>query len=88
MCVILIAFTNVSGVFIQSIGKPVKSSILSLARQLVFLIPLILLFASVWGVEGALWAGPVADSLAFILAVVFVALEFRNMKENKKQTVS
>lgn len=88
MCVILIAFTNVSGVFIQSIGKPVKSSVLSLARQLVFLIPLILLFASVWGVEGALWAGPVADSLAFILAVVFVALEFGNMKENKKQTVS
>lgn len=83
MCVILIAFTNVAGVFIQSIGKPVKSSILSLARQLVFLIPLILLFASIWGVEGALWAGPVADSLAFILAVVFVVLEFRKMKIEK-----
>lgn len=85
MCVILIAFTNVSGVFIQSVGKPLKSSILSLARQLVFLIPLILLFAAIWGVEGALWAGPVADSLAFILAVVFVVMEFKGMRENEQQ---
>lgn len=87
MCVILIAFTNVAGVFIQSIGKPVKSSVLSLSRQLVFLIPFILLFAAMWGVEGALWAGPMADSLAFILAVIFVVLEFRNMKDSKMQTV-
>lgn len=85
MCVILIAFTNVAGVFIQSIGKPVKSSILSLSRQLVFLIPLILIFSYIWGVEGALWAGPVADSLAFILAVVFTMMEFRNMKDDEKQ---
>lgn len=40
-----------------------------------------------WGVEGALWAGPVADTLAFILAVIFVILEFRNMKNDEKQKV-
>lgn len=87
MCVIFIAFTNVAGVFIQSIGKPVKSSILSLARQLVFLIPLILIFAYIWGVEGALWAGPLADSLAFILAIVFIVLEFRKTKDDSGQKV-
>lgn len=54
---------------------------------MVFLIPLILLFAAMWGVEGALWAGPVADTLAFILAVIFVILEFRNMKNDEKQKV-
>lgn len=80
MFVVLIAFTNVAGVFIQSVGKPLKSSVLSLSRQIVFLIPAILIFAAVWGVEGALWAGPVADGLAFILAVVFVVLEFKSMK--------
>lgn len=86
MCVVLIAFTNIAGVFIQSVGKPLKSSILSLSRQLVFLIPLILIFAAMWGVEGALWAGPVADSLAFILAVAFVVLEFKSM-EKKLQNI-
>lgn len=84
MFVVLIAFTNVAGVFIQSVGKPLKSSILSLSRQIVFLIPAILIFAAIWGVEGALWAGPVADGLAFILAVVFVALEFRSMKNEEE----
>ena len=80
MLCILISFQTVAGVFIQSVGKPLKSAILSLSRQVVFLIPAILIFAWAFGVEGVLWAGPVADGLAFILAVVFVWLEIKNMR--------
>ncbi|MDE5898700.1 MAG: MATE family efflux transporter [Treponemataceae bacterium] len=83
MFCILIAFQTVAGVFIQSVGKPLMSSILSLARQVVFLIPLIILFGYLWGVEGPLWAGPVADGLAFIMAVAFVEIECKKMKKNK-----
>lgn len=84
MFVVLISFQTVVGVFIQSVGKPLKSSVLSLARQCVFLIPLIILFGYLWGVEGPLWAGPVADGLAFILAVVFTVSEFRKMSTTDK----
>lgn len=75
------AFQMASGVFIQSIGKPVVSMILSLLRQVVFLIPLILIMSSIWGLNGALWACPVADALACIVSIILVVREFRNMKE-------
>ncbi|MBD5103647.1 MAG: MATE family efflux transporter [Ruminococcaceae bacterium] len=80
MLCILISFQTVAGVFIQSVGKPLKSAILSLSRQVIFLIPAILIFAWTLGVEGVLWAGPLADGLAFVLAVVFVRLELKNMR--------
>lgn len=77
MFVILVAAVNVSGVFIQSVGKPVKSSVLALARQVICQCPAIVIFAAIGGVEAALWAGPVADAIAFILAVAFMIYEFK-----------
>ncbi|MBO5199435.1 MAG: MATE family efflux transporter [Lachnospiraceae bacterium] len=77
MFVILVAVVNVSGVFIQSVGKPVKSSIITLARQVVFQCPAIVIFAVAGGVEAALWAGPVADAIAFIITMAFMIYEFK-----------
>ena len=45
---------------------------LSLSRQIVFLIPLTLLLPVFLGVDGALWAAPAADLLAFITAIVML----------------
>ena len=80
MFVILVAVVNVSGVFIQSIGKPVKSCILTLVRQVICQCPAILIFAALGGVEAALWAGPAADGVAFIIAVVFMIYEFKQIR--------
>lgn len=52
------------------VGKPVKSAILSLARQIIFFIPAALILPTFMGVEGVLWTGPVADGLAFVLSLV------------------
>ena len=83
MFVILIAVVNVSGVFIQSIGKPVKSAVLTLVRQVICQCPAIVIFAAVGGVEAALWAGPVADGIAFLMAVVFMIYEVRQRGRTK-----
>lgn len=83
MFVILIAVVNVSGVFIQSIGKPVKSAVLTLVRQVICQCLAIVIFAAVGGVEAALWAGPVADGIAFLMAVVFMIYEFRQIGRTK-----
>lgn len=80
MFVILVAVVNVSGVFIQSIGKPVKSCILTLVRQVICQCPAIVIFAVLGGVEAALWAGPAADGVAFIIAVVFMIYEFKQIR--------
>ena len=57
-----------SGIFFQAIGKSIKSSILSLSRQILFLIPAMIILSKMFGIIGALCAGPVADGLAFVIA--------------------
>ena len=74
-----------SGIFFQAIGKSVKSAILSLSRQIVFLIPALIILGNVFGIGGILYAGPLADGLAFILAVAFLALEIRSLNKNQIQ---
>ena len=55
-----------SGIFFQAIGKSAKSAILSLSRQVLFLIPAMILLGQTFGMKGFLYSGPFADGLAFI----------------------
>ena len=75
-----------SGIFFQAIGKSSRSAILSLSRQILFLIPAMFIFSKMFGVIGILSAGPVADGLAFILATGFLVYEVKNL--NKHSTKS
>lgn len=69
----------VSGVFFQAIRKPTQATALSLARQIIFLLPATLLLPLALGVEGVLWAGPVADVLAFIVAVTLLRINWKKL---------
>lgn len=75
-------FQTVAAIFLQAIGKPVKSAIVTLARQIVFLIPAALLLPKALGVVGVLWAGPVADGLAFVLALALILYEINKFKHS------
>ncbi len=68
-----------SGIFFQAIGKSIKSVILSLSRQILFLVPSMLVLSRAFGINGVLSAGPVADGTAFILAVVLLIFEVKNL---------
>ncbi len=72
-------FQLVSGIFFQAIGKPVYSAVLSLSRQVLFLIPAMIIYPIFMGVEGILWAGPTADGMAFILATVLLIRNYRKL---------
>ena len=72
-------FQTVSAIFFQSIGKPVLSGAISLSRQIVFLIPAIMILRSFMGIRGVLWAGPVADGLAFLFALVLILAEMKKI---------
>ena len=67
--------------FFTAIGKALKGLLLSLTRQVFFLIPLILLLPIKFGIFGILLAGPVADFIAFVVSVVFIAKEFKRLRE-------
>ena len=68
-----------SGIFFQAIGKSSKSAILSLSRQILFLIPAMVTFGSIWGIRGVLFSGPFADCLAFIIAAILLTLEVKHL---------
>lgn len=67
----------ISSNFFTSIGKPKRGSFLALTRQIIFLLPLIILFPLFMGIDGVMYAGPVADFLAAAVAAVMVWKEFR-----------
>lgn len=70
-----------AGIFFQAIGKSAKSALLSLSRQILFLIPAMLLLGSMFGIKGILYAGPFADGLAFIIAVILLIAEVRYLRK-------
>lgn len=62
-----------------AIGKASKGLLLSLTRQVFFLIPLILVLPLKFGLFGVLLAGPIADFIAFVASVLLVWREFKRM---------
>lgn len=59
----------VTGIFFQSIDKPVQSTVLSLLRQIVILVPCVLILSAVGNVETILFAGPISDGASCILSL-------------------
>ena len=68
-----------SGIFFQAIGKSSRSAILSLSRQILFLLPAMFILSNLFGLIGVLFAGPVADGIAFLLSTTFLLLEVRQL---------
>lgn len=71
----------ITSTFFTSIGKPYKGIFLSLTRQILFLLPLIIAMPLFMGIDGILYSGPIADVLAAIITIIMVLAEFRNMKK-------
>ena len=78
----------ISSNFFSAIGKPVKGLLLSMTRQVFFLIPLILILPLFFGLDGIMFAGPVADSAAFVTTVILIVQEMRHMRGLEKAAAS
>lgn len=76
----------ISSNFFAAIGKPVKGLLLSMTRQVIFLIPLVLILPLFLGLDGILFAGPAADSIAFIVTLCLIAVEMKKMKQMEQPT--
>lgn len=81
-------FQTVAAIYLQAIGKPAKAAIVTLSRQIIFLVPAAMILPMFLGVTGILWSGPVADALAFILAVTLIGIEMKkfNQQEHDEET--
>lgn len=67
--------------YFQAVGKPVQSTILSLSRQILLFIPLLLILPRFWGIDGVWRTAPISDILSVLLTA---ALIFREMKRLPK----
>ncbi|MDE6875571.1 MAG: MATE family efflux transporter [Lachnospiraceae bacterium] len=71
-----------------AIGKPLKGMFLSLTRQIIFLLPLIVALPLAVGIDGILYAGPVADGMAAAVSFVFIARELAGKKYREDAAVA
>ncbi|MGV3322263.1 MATE family efflux transporter [Streptococcus hyovaginalis] len=71
--------------YFTSIGKAWKGTLLSMLRQLILLIPLMILFAHLFGVKGVMLGGPVSDIVTFVVAMLFLVNE---LKQTPKENLS
>lgn len=71
----------ISSNFFSAIGKPFKGIMLSLSRQVIFLIPLMLILPVFLGIDGVMLAAPVADAIAFVFSIIMIRKEFRKMRQ-------
>ena len=77
----------VSSNFFTSMGKAKLGAVVSLTRQVLFLIPLIIIFPIFMGIDGVMYAGPIADAAAIIVSLIFAYREVKRMKNLMKAEV-
>lgn len=79
----LVTFTciiKVISIFFQAVGEPLKAAIVSLMRDIVLFVPLVLILPNVMhSINGVLWAAPVADIIGIIVAGSLAAVYLRRL---------
>ena len=76
----IVGFQMVTGSFFQSIAQPGKAIFLSLSRQLLFLVPFIIIFPHFWGINGVWISLPASDLVSSIITTVLLTNYFRKHK--------
>ncbi len=76
----IIGFQMVSSNFFQSIGKPGMAIYMSLSRQVIFLIPALLILPNYLGIHGIWLSFPIADTLAAVNSAFILTLHFKKIK--------
>ena len=71
----------VTGSFFTSIGKAFKGAFIAMTRQIIFLLPLIIILPKIFGIDGVMYAGPIADAMALIVTILFIRREIKNIKK-------
>lgn len=66
-------------IFFQSVGKALPSTALSFLRQIILLIPAIVILGNIASVEGILWAGPFSDGVSGIISILVVVIYWKRI---------
>lgn len=78
----VVGFQMVTSNFFQSIGMAGKAIFLSLTRQMLFLLPLVIILPNYFGEDGVWYSMPVSDAIASIVAAVMLAMQYRKFSKH------
>lgn len=81
----IIGFQMVTANFFQSIGMVGKAIFMSLSRQLLFLLPCLLIFPRIWGIDGVWYSMPASDLISSIVAAILLVQHFRQFKHKEQE---
>jgi Na+-driven multidrug efflux pump len=81
----VVGFQIVTAHFFQALGKAKEGTLLSLSRQIIFLVPLVIFLPKLWGLglNGVFLSFPLADLGAALLSFFVVLKQFKHLKENE-----
>ena len=82
----IVGFQIISTGYFQAIGKAVPSFFLAMSRQVLFLLPLILIMPLYFGLDGIWYSFPIADLLSVIAVTALIIPEIRLLKKSVPQT--
>lgn len=83
----VIGYQIVTAAYFQSVGKPKKAMIMTVTRQIIFLIPAILILPNFFQLDGIWIAVPVSDGAAAILSGIFLFNEMKILKKLEKEKI-
>lgn len=82
----LITFTcaiKIISIFFQAVGEPLRATVVSLTRDIVIFVPLVIILPRVFdNIDGVLWAAPIADVLGMAIAGTLAFHYFRHLRAN------
>ncbi len=85
LCMLPLATLNKGAfIYLQAMGKAVASTVITMAREIVFGVFLPILMPIVWGLDGILFSFPVADILTFIIALVVITRTYKELNDGMK----
>lgn len=83
----IVGFQIVSANYFQAVGKPLYAILLSMSRQVILLIPLVLILPSIFGLNGVWLSGPISDFGASVVTGICLLLEVRKLKDMHNETL-
>ena len=84
----LVTFTcliKLSSIFFQAVGEPLKSAIVSLTRDIILFVPLVIILPKFYGIKGVLYAAPIADVIGMFFTIILVVQFFKKISFKEEQ---
>lgn len=75
----------ISSNFFTAVGMPKRGVFLSLTRQIIFLLPLLLILPMYMGIDGVMYSAPIADFFAAALAIIFIKAQLQRLPDSNNE---